>query len=110
MKVFHNLASFTIQNAVVRLRYGSGVTAFIRLLPQPFFRLDNPPANRGMACQAFGKSLVRLRHGSGVTAFIRLLSQPFFRLATPPANRGMACQAVKKAVSKTDGLLKAGGV
>ena len=69
MKVFHNLASFTIQNAVVRLRHDSGVTAFIRLLPQPFFRL-----------------------------------------ATPPADRGMACQAVKKAVSKTDGLLKAGGV
>ncbi len=34
---------------------------------------------------------------------------PFFRLINPPAVRGMACQAVKKAVSKTDGLLKAGG-
>ena len=50
MKVFHNLVSFTIQNAVVRLRHGSGVTAFTRLLLQPFFRLATPPADRGMAC------------------------------------------------------------
>ena len=34
---------------------------------------------------------------------------PFFRLINPPAVRGMACQAVKKAVSFSDGLLKAGG-
>jgi hypothetical protein len=34
---------------------------------------------------------------------------PLFRLVNPPAVCGMACQAVKKAVRKSDGLLKAGG-
>ena len=39
----------------------------------------------------------------------RLLCIRFSVLPLLPADCGMACQAVKKAISKTDGLLKAGG-
>ena len=37
------------------------------------------------------------------------VAQSFFRRVNPRI-RGMACQDVKKAVSKTDSLLKSGGV
>ena len=42
------------------------------------------------------------------TAFVGCFAS-VFPSCQSPAVRGMACQAVKKAVSKTDGLLKAGG-
>ena len=56
-------------------------------------------------CQTQLSAFAKATAGQPSTAALH----PFFRLINPPAVRRMACQAVKKAVRKSDGLLKAGG-
>ena len=91
----------------------SAVSTAVPRLQKPFSLTSE------LACQAVKKAvrfLQYLNHNAVVRLHFIPAGQPstaalhpFFRLINPPAVRGMACQAVKKAVRKSDGLLKAGG-